>query len=190
MEYTKKVLSCLASSCSSMLSLTPLVFLCRCSRRNCECASKYSTSALCNYISCQTYENASRQALSNSHCSSSFANVGCYAHDDTHGAGKRDTSRKSSNATGHSEAEGQSHADTHLNTANTLHHEHSPANILLSTKEQAPTFPCHNRHSEWHWRCNASPGHWTVVATEIPDAFWKGEEVSKWCPSLAACEDQ
>jgi len=171
-----------------MLSLAPLVFLYRCSRRNCECASKYSTSALCHYIRCETYENASRQALSNSHRSSSFANGGCYAHDDTHGVGKRDTSRKSSNATGHPEAERQSHATTHLNTANTLHHEHSSANILLSTKEQAPIFPSHNRHPEWHWRCNASPGHWTGVATEIPDAVCKGEAVSKWCHSLAEYE--
>src|SRR5258708_14445012 len=131
-----------------MLFLAPLVFLYRCSRRNCECASKLPNSSLCNFIRRETYENASRQALSNPHRSSSFANVGCYAHDDTHGVGKRDTPRKSSNATGHPEAEGQSLANTHLNTDNTLHHEHSSANILLSTKEEPPTFPYPNTHSE------------------------------------------
>src|SRR5260370_37606804 len=128
-----------------MDSLAHVLFLYGCSRSNCECASKYPPSAFCNYIRRETYENASRQALSNSHRSSSFANVGCYAHDDTHGVGKRDTPRKSSTATAHPEAEGPSFPNTHLNTANTLHHEHSSANIQLSTNDKPPTFPCLNR---------------------------------------------
>ncbi len=88
-----------AQSCSGSCTLAraPAVFIDRHASSNHGRPRAHCKSAICQFSGCQTYEDASIQALSDTH-NCTLTDVYCSPHDDSYSTDERNTSCQSDNA--------------------------------------------------------------------------------------------